>query len=353
MCVSPILIRNPNYGSNIELIQKTTDTTSPFMRVPCNVCSECLSMRQSALVQRARCMSLDHYIFFCTLTYNKESLPILTTSNGVSIPYADVSDLQKMFKRIRFANAFGRSFSYFFVTERGGKKGRPHIHGLIFIPKSKEDDDLIIQNLEFKVRDVLFHEWKRNYGSDKFPVWKPLFTYRSKYVSGKRYSNFDCHFVVPYASEKGEDDVAFYVTKYVLKPSDKEKRLQQALRLNLDPLEYEDVWSVVRSRCLCSKGFGAATDLQREYVRYCIGRSNCNKDGFQYFSKDGSSSPLSRYYRKFISSDDAIRSVSARGGSFVFDDRPFDLKERSVENGKRIVSEISKRDFSIFLFDDD
>lgn len=298
-------------------------------------------------------MSLDHYIFFCTLTYNTESLPSVTCSNGFSISYADIGDLQKMFKRIRQGNLFGSEFKYFFVTERGSAKGRPHVHGLIFIPKKNDDDDLVPSILESKIRDVLFHEWKRNYGSDKFPIWKPLFTYRTKYVAGKRISNFDCHYVVPYSTEKGEDDVAFYVTKYVLKPSDKEKRLQQALSLNLDEHEYNDVWNIVRSRFLCSKGFGASTDLQKQYVRDCIRRSNTNDKGFQYYSRDGSVSPLSRYYRKFVSASDAISSVASRGGPIVYDDRPQDLKDRSIDNGKRIVSEIAKRDLSILIYEDE
>lgn len=310
-------------------------------------------MRQGSLVQRARCMSLDHYIFFCTLTYNRESLPSVITSNGISISYADIGDLQKMFKRIRQGNLFGSSFKYFFVTERGTDRGRPHVHGLIFIPKSINDDKLVPSFLESKIRNVLFHEWKRNYGTDKFPVWKPLFTYRTKYIAGKRFSNFDCHYVTPYSTEKGDDDVAFYVTKYVLKPSDKEKRLQQALSLNLDPIEYEDTWNLVRSRCLCSKGFGAATDLQKQYVKDCIHRSSRCENGFQFYAKDGSVSPLSRYYRKFVSPDDAISSVAARGGPIVFDDRPQDLKERSIDHGKRIVSEIAKRDLSILICEDE
>lgn len=353
MCVSPVLIPNPNYHNRTKLIKQTADTECQYIRVPCNVCSECLAARQSALVQRSRAMSMDHYIFFCTLTYNSQSLPHIVCSNGVSISYVDISDLQKMFKRIRFANSFGRSFSYFFVSERGSQKGRPHVHGLIFIPKCKEDDKLYPAQLECIVRNTIFSEWKRNYGSDKFPIWKPLFTYRTKYSCGKRYSNFDCHYVVPFATEKGEEDVAFYVTKYCLKPSDYESRIQSALRLNLPSDEYEEVWNIVRSRCLCSKGFGAATDLQKDYVRYCVNRSSSDPDGLKFFAKDGSSSPLSRYYRRFISSDDAIRSVAARGGPISYDDRAQDMKERSIENGKRIVSEIARRDNSVLIFEDD
>lgn len=115
MCVSPVLIPNPNYHNKTDLIKRTADTESQYIRVPCNVCSECLAKRQSDLVQRARCMSLDHYIFFCTLTYNKESLPSVTCSNGFSISYADIGDLQKMFKRIRQGNLFGSDFKYFLL----------------------------------------------------------------------------------------------------------------------------------------------------------------------------------------------------------------------------------------------
>lgn len=113
MCVSPVLIPNPNYRNTTELIRLTTDTENQFIRVPCNHCPECLAARQSAIVQRVRCLSLDHYIFFCTLTYNKESLPWHTCSDGFKIPYADISDAQKMFKRIRKDNLFGVPFRYF------------------------------------------------------------------------------------------------------------------------------------------------------------------------------------------------------------------------------------------------
>ena len=184
MCLSPIKIPNPNYHSPVELIQKTTDTENTYLLVPCGVCSECLMKRQSDIVQRCKCLALDHYLFFCTLTYNPESLPVVVTSTGVAVKYADYSDAQKMFKRIRKYDLFGRPFKYFFVSERG-KKGRPHFHGLIFIPKKPDDDKLLPSILETSVRKVLFREWRRNYGSSRNPIWKPLFTYKSKFVGGK------------------------------------------------------------------------------------------------------------------------------------------------------------------------
>ena len=125
MCVSPIKIKNPNFRSNVDLIKASTNTKDKYLLVPCGVCHECHQMRQMALVQRCRVMALDHYIFFCTLTYNPESLPVHHV-NGYDIPYCDVSDVQKMFKRIRKDNSFGRPFKYFFVSERGKDRGRPH-----------------------------------------------------------------------------------------------------------------------------------------------------------------------------------------------------------------------------------
>lgn len=63
--------------------------------------------------------SLKNYLFFATLTYNKESLPHITTSTGYDIPYADIHDLQNCFKRLRKSNAFTRPFRYLAVSELG------------------------------------------------------------------------------------------------------------------------------------------------------------------------------------------------------------------------------------------
>ena len=352
MCVAPVLIKNPNYRSNVELIQKTADTESQYIKVPCNHCPECVAARQNQLVDRCRCLALDHYIFFCTLTYNRECLPTFRTSTGFDIPFADISDVQKMMKRIRKDNLFGRSFLYFFCSERGKQKSRPHFHGLIFIPKNKDDDKLFPAQLETSVRNVLFKEWRRNYGSTRSPIWKPLFTYHSKYVGLKRYSNFDCHYVVPHSTEHGSDDVAFYVSKYVLKSSSKEKDLWCALKMNLGEEEFSEVWKIVKSRCFFSKGFGASTDFEISHVKNCIDLSKGHADGLKFFHADGSSSPLPRYYRKFLSPVAAIESVAAKGGPVTYDDRTKSEKDRSIERGLKIISKVSDRDISEFYTND-
>lgn len=307
--------------------------------------------RQSDIVQRCRCLSLDHYLFFFTLTYNNESLPHITTSTGVTIDYADYSDVQKMFKRIRKYNSFGRDFKYLCVTERGSKRSRPHVHGIIFLPKLKDDDKLFTAVTETKIRKTLFMEWRRNYGSTRNPDWKPLFTYHSKIVAGKRFSNFDCHYIVPHSTEKGSDDVAFYVSKYVLKPSKSESRLQQALKLNLDESEYFATWRIVKSRCFWSKGFGAYTDTEKKYIRSCIKSSSNDPNGFQYINADGTKSGLARYYRKFVDAPSAILSVAARGGPINVPDRTISELDNSVDNISRIRQQISIHDISEFTTD--
>lgn len=344
--MSPIRIKNPNYGSSVPLIVATADTKSRYINVPCGVCGECLAKRQMDLVQRMRVLALDHYIFFCTLTYSTEMLPVLCTSKGVDIPYADHQDVIRMIKRIRQKNLFGHPFKYYFVTERGSKRGRPHVHGLIFVQKSKTDDYTSSVKLETRIRHVLFKEWRRNYGSDRCPDWKPLFQYHSKFVAGKRISNFDCHYVTPHSSKDGEDDVAFYVSKYVLKPSKKEQNLQIALKLNYDEDEFRSIWKVVKSRSLCSKFFGSSTDLEISYIKGCISRSESSPDGFKYFALNGSTQPLSRYYRRYITPDNAEKSVAARGGPITFDDRGMSDKDRSVDSFNKIRSQIGEHDLS-------
>lgn len=125
MCLSPIRIKNPNLGLTGPTAQ-FKDTVSRMIDVPCGVCAECVANRQMQYVQRLQMEEKVNHLFFCTLTYNNEMLPSLCTSTGYFIRYADVADVQKMFKRLRRRNAFGRPFRYFAVSELGSTRGRPH-----------------------------------------------------------------------------------------------------------------------------------------------------------------------------------------------------------------------------------
>lgn len=314
MCISPIRIKNPNLGMTGPNAQ-FKDCVSRYINVPCGVCHECVASRQMQMVQRLQAETLVNHLFFCTLTYNDASMPIVSTSTGYDIRYADVSDVQKMFKRLRKRNAFGRPFRYLAVSELGSAKGRPHFHIVFLIPKQDDDDFNTCLSLEKLMFDEVLSEWKRNYGSRKFPDWKPLCTYVRKYVHGRLRTNFDLHYVNPSLSSGGESDVAFYVLKYMLKPSSRLVRLQQALHLNLPDDEYEDIWKLVRTRHFESEGFGLGTsdfiskDGHRTYkvpdkvlshLRKGIDLSKHSSDEPMpsFFSpSDGKPSPLAKYYK--------------------------------------------------------
>ena len=100
MCLSPVSIKNPNLGMTGPNAQ-FKDCVSLRINVPCGVCAECVVSRQMQYVQRLQTEELVNHLFFCTLTYNNDMLPVVTTSTGFSIRFADVSDCQKMFKRLR------------------------------------------------------------------------------------------------------------------------------------------------------------------------------------------------------------------------------------------------------------
>lgn len=314
MCISPIRIRNPNLGMTGPNAQ-FKDCVSRFINVPCGVCCECVANRQMQMVQRLQVEALVNHLFFCTLTYSNEMLPVVSTSTGYDIRFADIHDLQNLFKRLRNRNAFGRSFRYLAVSELGSSRGRPHFHVLFLVPKREGDtlDDCL--TLQRKMFDAVLSSWVRNFGSRKNPDYKPLCNFVRKYVHGRLRTNFDLHYVNPSHSFAGEADVAFYVLKYMLKPSSRLQRLQQALRLNIPDDEYEDIWKLVKCRHVESEGFGLGTseydsvnghrfyrvpDRVRDYLKQGIELSKRNPDEPipSFFSPiDGSSRPLAKYYK--------------------------------------------------------
>lgn len=372
MCLSPIRIRNPNAGMSGMKSTLMKDTTSAFINVPCGVCCECVAVRQMNFVQRIQMESLVNHLFFVTLTYNNEMLPQIGVSSGYSIRYADVSDVQNMFKRLRKRNAFSRPFRFFGVSELGVEKGRPHFHLLICLPKRESDtlpDCLALESLLF--REVL-HEWRRNVArvwskkkqryipNTRVPDYKPLCTYVRKFVRGKLRSNYDCHYVNPILSDGQEADVAFYVLKYMMKPSDKAQKLQQALHLNLPEEEYESVWSMVKPRHFESDAFGLGQSVKvdgkyvvhpkvLDYLRGCVRRSKKDFNFPQFFSPvKGSHFPLAKYYQGFpeiYSMQDALdfyySDKNARADNVIIpDDVHVSQLIKKVDDFDKIVKQV-------------
>lgn len=325
MCTSPTVIPNPNY-KNKAVNSRLVDTIHSHLRVPCGVCSECIHTKQMSIAQRLQMESLNHYVFFATLTYNNEHLPKITTSNGYTLPYADISHLQKMFKRIRKDNLFGRSFKVAYCSELGSKRGRPHFHVLFFLPKMKTDFPDTPINLESRLYRVVFDQWKTNVStSRKFPRYEKLFTYQCQWRDNKFYANFDLHYVVPTVENDGVSNVAFYVTKYMLKPSTRVQKLQQALRLNLSPEEYFPLWRLIKPKFdtslfigLGSHGRSPFGDIEidpdiYEYIDKCLDQS---KTFPTYFNPvDGKPMPLSRYYKSKAELFPASRALDFHNAS--------------------------------------
>lgn len=338
MCLAPLSIPNPNYHAKVSPeFAKYHNVDDKMIDVPCGVCSECVARRQLDMVNRTRMESIDNHFFFCTLTYNPESLPSVACSNGWSVPYADVSDVRNMFKRLRKSNALGRPFRYFAVSERGSERGRPHFHLLILMPKYPDDDTHKCLNLERVLYRNVLSEWRRNYGSTRNPVWRPLCTFRKVWKNGKLFRNYDLHYVNPCMSDNGVSDVGFYISKYMLKESKQERRLQSALRLNLPFEEFSDIWSLVRSRVFHSLDFGCSTFEQVSLVGESIEYSKNDKDGLKIRDPiDGHLFPMPRYYKKFLSVDAYNSSVAARGGPYAV--RP---EVRSAEYRKNRWSKAS------------
>lgn len=377
MCTGNTLIPNPNFGRK-DRYSFMKDTVSRYIKVPCGHCPECLKAKQLSLVQRVSMECLNQYSFFCTLTYNDQSLRKIICSDLQEIRYADFSDVTNMIKRLRKDNAFGRPFRYLVVSELGSKRARPHFHLIWFVPKYDNDSVYTPINLEKKLFDTVLSYWQRNYGSRRNPDYRPLCTYVSKVVCGKIKSTYELHYIVPNPINGTSNDVNYYVTKYMMKPSDRASRLQQALKLNLSEEEYSEVWRVVKPRWVASLNFGFGVyglqprsisytkrlDLLSslpsfKYIRDCISRSR-SLDYPSFFSPEtGKPTMLSRYWKSFgnlFTVDDAVHffynDPRQRSDNVIFDERPYDDKIRvNLKHEKDIKSIESHMFNSNILFE--
>lgn len=342
------------------------DVDSRFLSVPCGVCKECIAVKQMYTVQRVQMESLDSFMYFSTLTYNNEFLPHFICENGFRIPFADISHLQNLFKRLRNDNAFGRPFRYFAVSERGSNGGRPHFHILWFLPRYDGETYSDGLSLESRLFSEILSHWSVNLGSKRVPDYHPLCTFKSKFYRGRLYRNFDTHFVVPNYTTDGVSSLAFYVCKYLMKQNDKERRLQQALRLNLSKEAYDEAFSVVKSRSLRSEHFGLyQTDSLCslhivKYLRECISRSKADSSLNYpcFFAPDSSLRfPLAPYYKK----KPFIYSLKDHLDFTMYSDpfHPFDKSDTQIDNAisslLSMQKQVDAKDLSLdfdFLFDD-
>lgn len=298
MCKKPIYIPNKNVGSKLPY-SYLKDTEHDYLAVPCGHCEECIAIMQMYLVQRMQMESKLNHMFMCTLTYKDSMIPKLPLGD-YDIRYASVADFQRYVKRLRKDNVFPRPFRYLAVSERGSLHSRPHFHIIWLLPKYDFDTYSDCLDLQEQLYPICFNYWSRNYGSKRVPIYKSLSDLVVSRQAGRIRSTYDLHYVNPPKTLHGISDVAFYVTKYVLKrsPESNEEKLRSALKLNY-PDCFPFFWKIVRSRLFLSRDFGGYKQpLVRDYIRKCIDDSDKRLGYPQYFDENGNSFPLSPFYWK-------------------------------------------------------
>ena len=303
------------------------DCFSKKLVVPCGVCPECLFLKQQYILQRVQLLCTDHAVFFGTLTYDNKHLPSITDSLGNIHYYVDSEHFYHMIHRIRYRDEIPEKTKILYVEEYGGKRHRPHIHFMLFYPLSDSllSDSRLRQEFLDSEEDRLYRlfrkEWSINVGTRKFPIFENLYTYKCVKKHGKIYKNFDFHLVRKFSSDsicpispdyenKDENDVAAYVTKYVLKFDEWFKKKKQYLYSVLPPDEYDRIIKLIRPKVTLSKHFGddeKYKPLVRKGIDYSLSLG-INFKGFKFFdSKTGTYKPLCPYLRKkFLTMDDML-----------------------------------------------
>lgn len=294
------------YRGKIDTDSKFHDTKSQYIYVNCGVCPQCVRNRQNYLIQRVQLECMTNYCFFATFTYSDDMIPYLDVGDYRHY-YADVSDFQNMIKRCRKRDEWIIN-KYLYVTEYGSKRHRPHFHALFFVPKSPDNSIYDPLAIEDYLRDMFKSEWRRNVGSTRVPIYKPLSSFIVLNTPYGKRSPFDFHFVNPALTSGSESDVGFYVTKYCCKFDKWIQDKRTALYYNLDADEYKSVWKLLKPRLEYSNSFGIS-DVARDYVRKCI---DVFSDKFDYpvFVNpcSGNTFPMSPYlFNKFGSSADKYK----------------------------------------------
>lgn len=102
------------------------DVTPSITLVPCRKCPACL--RRRAKEWKGRLTREIRY----WLEQNKRVLFVTLTYKDSYLKYRELYPKHINAMMDKMYNTYGRSFRYFFIPELGEKKGRPHLHGLIF-----------------------------------------------------------------------------------------------------------------------------------------------------------------------------------------------------------------------------
>lgn len=142
MCLQPIKILNRSRRFRVGV-------DSPVLQVPCGHCEQCQQRKMSdwfvrAVFERERCLKSGGFVWFPTLSYNNSNLVRWSDNefqDGFSIPVFDKSHfvsfrtkLRVYLKRLGYNCSGENTIRYLYCCEYGDKKGRSHLHCLLFVP---------------------------------------------------------------------------------------------------------------------------------------------------------------------------------------------------------------------------
>lgn len=346
MCTRSITIKNVSYVDDLMYKRSSVDfqrscnlrpaTLYSHLKVPCGTCYECSRVKQNSVAQRCNAMLKTHFAFYGTLTYKNDMLPSYNASDGNVYHYADINDFRLMVKRLRKRGELPQC-KYYVFTEYGSEKHRPHFHFILFISKMMvrsicsipdyvRDYSESFYNYILKFENDLYwtfrNGWKRRIGGTvRNPIYEPLFEYHERWIRGKKYANYDFHFVRQ-LEEHTFTDVFMYVSKYCVK-FDKwlDKLIGQAYhRYEYD--EYKRIRQLMLPKCRASLYLGIPVSIDKTlkscksaYDRFLVKRnalldyfsdtlksyvntSDINYRMVTYDPETGVEQPLCRYFAK-------------------------------------------------------
>lgn len=142
MCLTPLTIGNPTR-------RFVRGLSKPLLTVPCGHCKECVERQQDdwfirSVYESKRVLSKGGAVWFPTLTYNQENLPYwYDEDHDFSCPCFNTdhiisfrNKLRVYLKREGYDCSGVNTIRYMICCEYGSKKGRSHLHCLLYVPFS-------------------------------------------------------------------------------------------------------------------------------------------------------------------------------------------------------------------------
>lgn len=144
MCLYPRLILNPKYIGNKKnkfTPPELKDVRKKYISIGCGKCIECLNKKRRDWIIRLTEENKQNNTYFCTLTFNDESLEKLIEYNDGD---TDANEIAKSAIRLfteRYRKKYKKALKHWFITELGKKEKRIHLHGFCWTDVNEKELD--------------------------------------------------------------------------------------------------------------------------------------------------------------------------------------------------------------------